>query len=136
MDEDSAVWSDDYLVNFDIIDNQHKELVRMTNDLFEGCKMGSTAADVAFVKTIRDAVEYAQTHFFTEEKYMKMSGYPELVIHKKEHDSFVAEVAKAVQSFEGGTAEPMALARFLKNWLFTHIAQTDKKFAPFLVRLK
>ena len=136
MDEDSAVWSDNYLVNFETIDNQHKELVRMTNALFEGCKMGSTAADAAFVRTIRDAVEYAQTHFYTEEKYMKLSGYPELTIHKKEHDSFVAEVAKAVQNFESGNSEPIALARFLKNWLFTHIAQTDKKFAPFLVGLK
>lgn len=136
MDEDSAIWSDDYLVNFDIIDNQHKDLVRMTNDLFIGCKKGSTAADAAFIKTIRNAVEYAQTHFYTEEKYMKTSNYPEMAVHKKEHELFVAEVVNAVKKFEKGNSEPIALARFLKNWLFTHIAQTDKKLEPFLIEFK
>ena len=136
MDEDSVFWSDDYSVDFEMIDNQHKELVRMTNTLFEGCKMGSTAADFAFIKTIRGAVEYAQTHFFTEEKYMKLANYPEMAVHKQEHDSFVATVVKAVQEFEDGKSEPIALARFLKNWLLTHIAESDKKYAPYLVDFK
>lgn len=132
MDEDSVVWSDDYSVNFEVIDNQHKELVRMTNVLFDGCKKGHTAADVAFIQTIRGAVEYAQTHFYTEEKYMKTANYPDLAIHKKEHDLFVAEVVKAVDNFEDGNSEPILLARFLKNWLLTHIARSDKKYSPYL----
>ena len=136
MDEDSVFWSDVYSVNFKTIDDQHKELVRMTNTLFEGCKMGSTAADFVFIKTIRSAVEYAQTHFYTEEKYMKMANYPDVTVHKQEHDSFVATVVKAVKDFEEGNSEPIALARFLKKWLLTHIAESDKKYAPYLVDLK
>ena len=132
MDEDSVVWSDDYAVDFELIDNQHKELVRMTNALFEGCKKGKTAADVAFIQTIRGAVEYAQTHFFTEEKYMKSAEYPHFDIHKKEHDSFVATVVESVRHFEEGKSEPIILARFLKKWLLTHIAESDKKYAPYL----
>ena len=136
MDEDSVYWDDAYSVNFELIDNQHKELVRMTNALFEGCKKGNTAADVAFMKTIRGAVEYAQTHFYTEEKYMKQTNYPELDIHKQEHESFVATVIHAVKEFEENNSDPLALARFLKQWLLTHIAQSDKKYAPYLVGIK
>lgn len=133
MDEDSVCWKDEYSVHFDLIDNQHKELVRMTNVLFEGCKQGSTAADVAFIHTIRCAVEYAQTHFYTEEKYMREISYPELVLHKKEHDSFVDSVIHVLREFEDGKAEPVALARFLKHWLLTHIAESDQKYSPYLV---
>ncbi|MCL1813302.1 MAG: bacteriohemerythrin [Treponema sp.] len=132
MDEDSVFWSDDFSVGFELIDNQHKELVRMTNVLFEGCKKGSTAADVAFMQTIRGAVEYAQTHFYTEEKYMKAVNYPGFEIHKKEHDSFVSTVIGSVKNFEEGESEPIALARFLKKWLLTHIAESDKQYAPHL----
>ena len=132
MEEDSVFWSDEYSVDFELIDDQHKELVRMTNVLFDGCKAGSTAADVAFMKTIRNAVEYAQTHFFTEEKYMKAAKYPDLEKHKKEHDSFVASVVSSVKNFEEGKSEPIALARFLKKWLLTHIAESDKQYAPYL----
>ena len=136
MDEDSVFWSDDYSVNFELIDNQHKELVRMTNALFEGCKKGRTAADVAFIQTIRGAVEYAQTHFFTEEKYMKTTNYPDFTEHKQEHDSFVVTVVDAVKNFEEGKSEPIALARFLKKWLLTHIAESDKRYAPYLEAIK
>jgi hemerythrin len=136
MDEDFVVWKDEYSVNFEVIDNQHKELVRMTDALFTGCKMGSTAADMAFIQTIRSAVEYAQTHFFTEEKYMKAANYPNFDAHKKEHDLFVAEVVNAVKNFEDGNSEPILLARFLKQWLLTHIAQSDKKYSPYLEGLE
>jgi hemerythrin len=135
MDEDSVSWNDAYSVGFELIDNQHKELVLMTNTLFEGCKQGSTAADAAFMRAIRGAVEYAQTHFYTEEKYMKQVNYPELDSHAQEHKSFVATVIEAVKEFEEGKSEPIALARFLKKWLLNHIAVSDKKYSPYLANL-
>jgi hemerythrin-like metal-binding protein len=132
MDEDSVYWDDSYSVGFGLIDNQHKELVRMTNSLFESCKRGSGAADAAFMKTVRSAVEYAQTHFYTEEKYMKQTNYPDFDAHKQEHESFVTTVIGAVKNFEKQKSDPFDLARFLKQWLLNHIAKVDKKYAPYL----
>ena len=136
MDDDSVVWDDAFSVNFELIDNQHRELVRMTNTLFMGCKMGNTAADVVFMKTIRSAVEYAQTHFYTEEKFMTQADYPDFAVHKAEHEKFISTVINAVKEFEEGNSEPLSLARFLKQWLLNHIAQSDKKYAPYLERFK
>ena len=136
MDEDSVFWDDAYSVDFELIDNQHKELVRMTNALFEGCKAGGAAKDVAFMAVIRNAVEYAQTHFFTEEKYMKQGNFPELDSHVQEHKTFVTAVKNAVQEFERNESDPLVLARFLKEWLLNHIAKSDKEFGPYLTGLK
>ena len=135
MDEDSVVWDNSFSVGFSPIDDQHKQLVIMTNELFEGCKRGNTFAFVTFIGTVKKAVEYAQTHFHTEEEYMKQADYPDLPAHRKQHEEFVAEVIKVVREVETKKAEPIALARFLKNWLLGHIAQSDKQYAPFLKRL-
>jgi hemerythrin len=136
MNEDSVTWDDEFLVHFDRIDEQHKTLVTVANDLFIGSKQGKTAADVAFMKTVRNAIEYAQTHFYTEEKYMALANYPDLPAHKKEHEAFVSEILHQVQIFETGEAEPVILARYLKNWLLNHIAISDKKYSPYLAKLE
>jgi hemerythrin len=130
-----VTWQDAYSVHFKAIDDQHKGLIQMTNTLLEACNTGSTAADSAFMKSIRGAVEYAQVHFYTEEKYMKQADYPGLAEHQKEHKAFVAKVLTAVQAFEEGKAYPQDLALFLKDWLLNHIAVSDKKYAPYLEKL-
>ena len=136
MDEDSVVWDDCYSVDFEVIDNQHKELIKMINTLFLGSKMGSTAADIVFMKTIRDAVKYTQTHFQFEEKLLKEVEYPDLPIQQQQHELFISKVLEAVKDFEDGKSEPVSLAKFLKTWLLTHIAESDKKYIPFIVQLK
>jgi hemerythrin len=133
--DDFIVWKDDYSVQFGIIDEQHQGLVNMTNDLLKGCKAGGSAKDAVFMETVRKAVEYAQVHFYTEEKYMKQAAYPELGQHKKEHAAFVAKVQETVAAFEKGNADPLDLAIFLKEWLLSHIAVSDKKYAPYLASL-
>lgn len=135
MDTDSAVWDDSYLVGHELIDSQHKELVKMTNELFEGCRQGTTAVDVAFMKTIRRAVEYALTHFSMEEKLMQQAEYPGFETHHREHETFIASVRDTVRKFEGGSEQAIGLARFLKKWLLNHIAQSDKLYAPYLAAI-
>ena len=135
MDEDSVAWDDSFSVGFAPIDNQHKELVIMTNELFQGCKRGNTFADVAFMRTLRKTIEYAQSHFRTEEGYMMKAAYPDLPAHQTEHIEFAAEVIKLTKKFEEDKAEPVELARFLKAWLMNHIAVTDKRYTPYLAKL-
>ena len=136
MDEDIIVWDDSYSLGFEIVDNQHKGLVAMTNELFQSCKEEGSVADTALEKTIKEALEYAQTHFYTEEKYMKETNYPNLSPHRKEHEDFVAQVRKTLEEFEQGRAEPIILARFLKKWLLNHIALVDKQCAPYFAKLQ
>jgi hemerythrin len=129
------VWKDDYSVQFKLIDEQHQGLVGMTNELLKGCKAGGNAKDAAFMETVRKAVEYAQVHFYTEEKYMKQADFPELEQHRKEHAAFVSTIQETVVAFEEGRADPLDLAVFLKEWLLSHIAVSDKKYAPYLASL-
>jgi hemerythrin len=135
MDEDFVVWDEAYSVGFEPIDNQHKKLVTMVNALFAGCKMGDVAADIVYMRTINEALEYAGTHFSDEEKYMSQVDYPKLNEHKKQHEEFVAEINKSIKSFGKRKEEPLEMVKFLKNWLLNHIAVSDKQYAPYLAKL-
>jgi len=134
MNEDSVTWDNSFSVGFDPIDEQHKELVKMTNELFEACKQGVIAADMAFLQIIQKALAYAETHFADEEEYLSEVNYPYLDEQKDQHEDFVAEVQKSIEEFEAGNTEPIYLARFLKTWLLNHIAVYDKKYAPYLAK--
>jgi len=136
MSEDSVVWDDAYSVGFEPIDNQHKELVKIINELFNSCKKGAAAADKVFLHAIKEAANYAVNHFSDEDKYMVKVGFPKLAEHRKQHDDFVATVLKSINEFEAGKTAPIDLAHFLKNWLLNHIAISDKQYAPYLKKLK
>jgi len=134
MSEDSVIWNDSFSVGVASIDDQHKVLVTMINELFEACKQGVMEADMAFLEIIKGALDYAETHFADEEDLLYEANYPHLDEQKDQHETFVAEVQKTIEEFEAGNLEPIYLARFLKNWLLNHIAVFDKKYTPYLVK--
>jgi len=134
MSEDSVVWDDVFSLGFKPIDDQHKKLVLIINELFTACKEGIVAADMAFMETVKKTLEYTETHFADEEDYMREANYPRFAEHKKQHEDFIAAVEKTIEEFETGNTEPIDMARFLKKWLLNHIAVTDKQYVPFLVK--
>ena len=127
-------WLEAYSVGSELVDNQHKGLVEMTNALFMGCERRDGM--LSFMRTIQKAVNYAKTHFATEERFMQKTNYPDYAAHKAEHESFVAEVLKQVKRFEDGVCAPIDFALFLKDWLLNHIAISDKKYSPYLKNIK
>jgi hemerythrin len=122
-------WSSTFSVGVKIIDDQHKELLRLTNDLFNHCIGDEESERQYFKDVIGKAVEYVKVHFATEEKIMiatKFSGYWE---HKREHDSFVLAVVEQINAFnEGRPFTLLAFTRYLKDWVLTHIAVSDKQY--------
>jgi hemerythrin len=129
-------WSDDFLVGNEEIDSQHKELVEMTNEFYAGCQMGGVMAKVYFMKTIQGAVLYVKTHFSTEERIMREVNYPDLDAHKKQHEDFVSAVTRQIQVFEKeDNPNPSEFVKYLMDWILQHIAETDKKYMPFIAKL-
>ncbi|MDR2072351.1 MAG: bacteriohemerythrin [Spirochaetaceae bacterium] len=130
-------WSDRYRIGIPLIDEQHKKLIDMTNTLYTGCLEGDKEARIYFLKTIHEAVDYVRFHFSTEEKLLERIKYPDLTAHKKQHEDFAREIISQVQAFQQGKPfVPNVFVRYLRDWVLTHIAVSDKLYAAYLLELK
>jgi len=130
-------WQNSYSTKIRLIDFQHQELIRMTNYLFKNCLASKNRAMAAFNEIVHEVVEYAGYHFATEEKIMERVGYPEYLLHKKEHSDFAREIFSKVEDYEAKRiTAPISLAYFLRDWILQHIAVNDKKLGNFLSHLK
>ena len=136
MADELVPWSDDFLVGHESIDLQHKELVKLTNEFYAGVQMGGVLAKVFFLQTIQGAVQYIKTHFKTEEDIMEKIEFPLFQEHKKLHEEFITEVTREIQAFEKqDTPDPAGFVKYLMNWVLNHVANSDKKITPYLVKI-
>ena len=131
-------WSENFSVGIKIVDDQHKGLLELVNDMFNHV-VGDEQAERAYFKTVIDkAVEYVKVHFSTEEKIMIHTRFPGYAEHKKAHDSFVLTVVEKVKEFESGKDTGFTLlefTQFLKEWVLTHIAIMDKGYFVYFKRI-
>ncbi|MDR0554327.1 MAG: bacteriohemerythrin [Treponema sp.] len=133
-DNDKLVeWDDKYAIGIPLIDEQHKQLIQLTNDLYKACRDGTEAANAQFKEAIRGTVDYIKYHFSAEEKMLENIKYPELTAHKRQHESLVKSILVDVKNFEEGKKfVPNAFVRELKDWILTHIAVMDVRYAQYM----
>jgi len=121
-------WKDSFSVGVHSINDQHKKLVEMINNLYTEFYKGIT--DEFLKELITDLEKYTVYHFSYEEKFMKLYNYNDFKTHEAEHQKFVEEIKryKDTVSVANKTAV-IDLATYLKNWLLKHIMGTDKKYS-------
>lgn len=127
-------WSDSYLLGIPEIDNQHKKLLKVANDLFDAVTGSPGDFKLNFSKTLKSLTDYTVYHFSSEEKFMRGFGYTGTDAHKMAHDGFVSEVSAQIKAL--GAASPAAGLRFYKyiaSWVVTHIAKADVIWAKYVL---
>lgn len=135
MTEDNIVkWHKSYSVGISRIDEQHMELIKLTNRLFKNCLSSLDKSRNSFMETLHEAVNYMSYHFSTEELIMERINYPEYSDHKREHDFFVREVFNRAEDFKTGKfCTPLLFVYFLRDWVLNHIAVSDRKMGVYHV---
>ncbi|MDR2795233.1 MAG: hemerythrin family protein, partial [Spirochaetaceae bacterium] len=94
-------------------------------------------AKARFKSTIGAMVNYVSEHFSAEERLLQRIKYPAYAEHKREHDSFVKKVLEQVKDFsEGKSFVPNNFVRYLKDWILSHIAMSDKLYSEYIFKLK
>lgn len=124
-------WSDISSVGINEIDDQHKELLNIFNELNE------TLGNEDRKAVIDKLVKYTIIHFATEEIVMNISNYPDIEEHKKQHKALNDTVCGYINKYEHDpdlTNHDLLL--FLKQWLTEHTIESDKKFGAFLLNTK
>ena len=126
-------WSDDYSLDIQAIDEQHKGFFEASHRLYdailncEGEKM--VEESVAFLR------DYADRHFQTEEGFMAAHAYPHLDQHKKLHTEFLEVLDGLLADLElFGPSQHLAdrALEISQEWLINHIIEEDTRYAHYI----
>ncbi len=128
---DKIIWDDSFSVGVPVLDEQHKELIKMINKLVESNQLSADSEIVS--ETLYDMTRYMNYHFRTEENYLLDSDYPGYSTHKQQHDQFMEKTIQfCEETINRKENIPAEVLSFLMDWLTNHILKSDMQYKPHL----
>jgi len=125
-------WNETMSVGIQEIDEQHKLLVDLINQLHEA--VVKSTDEVILNDILTELAQYTIVHFTVEESLMRIFDYPRYEEHKKQHESLKDQVFELqVKIKTGESSIGMEILGFLRNWLTHHILKDDKLYTPFFL---
>ena len=125
-------WNSSFSVGVALLDEQHKQLISMTNLLLSDPE--ATVYSERISELLSGLTKYAIDHFKTEEGLLEKYNYHELVAHKKEHKTFRLKVVALCQdTIDHKASVPEELLQYLMEWWVNHILTVDMRYRSFLM---
>ncbi len=125
-------WNEQFSVTNEFIDNQHKQIISIINDLYESQRKDDQfeTMESIFIRL----KEYANTHFRDEEKLLAEWQYPNLKEHHEAHQKLINKLLEEQKEFINMKKQyPIRqLLSFIKEWLVDHLYTMDKKYIPYI----
>ncbi|MCL2200052.1 MAG: hemerythrin family protein [Defluviitaleaceae bacterium] len=135
-----SLWNESYATGNEIVDNDHKEVFKLVQDVLSSSKLDRTDK---VGKAINFLSYYVVNHFNNEEKLMDECTYPDAAAHKEEHRAFL-EVATAMKekfdnngyslgefTDDNNLSLSMEINKNVVTWLSKHIMDSDRKLAEY-----
>lgn len=121
-------WSDEFSVGVSAIDEEHRNLVLLTNEFQKALSAGRGREQIA--RVFDNLIHYTVKHFKNEEQYMRKYDYPGMDRQVREHRAFTRQVMELNK--DKRHVFPENIADFLNSWLKNHIMGIDKELGAFL----
>lgn len=119
-------WNDDLDVHVDAMNNAHKGLIDLMNQLYDEAQAKKPRTQQG--KTLVKLADATTKHFREEEEYMRSIGYADYDKHSRIHRSLLETLAEHRKAFERGAELGKPFFHFLKLWLSSHIKGIDVKY--------
>jgi hemerythrin len=127
-------WKSSFATGFRAIDDDHKMLFSIVNNLIAETKAGE-ANNPRQIESLLEALEnYVDTHFTREEQFLEKFGYPDLDAHRDSHDAFRHQIDTISKGYKlaADSVDLEKVCAFLVNWLSKHILVSDMEYVPYL----
>lgn len=123
-------WAGDMVIDGGAIDQDHRLLVDLVNELHSATSRGAGQSVVASI--LRRTIDSTREHLTREEALMAQLGFPDLEAHKKGHQAFMENLYTLERQLQsGGITVATQLSRVLRDWLSLHIRRHDKELLHF-----
>lgn len=125
------VWREEFEVHVASIDEQHRTIFKMLNQLFEARQEGKGSQ--ALRKFFEESMDYAMDHFSHEEAILAQHNYPGLPQQRREHRGFIEKIDGFKAALESDPeAAFLKVFDYLNTWWLDHVQGEDKKYSAFL----
>ena len=131
-------WNDNFETGISIIDEQHRQLVQLLNEL--GQSVANHSRPVELDRVFNRLTSYAEFHFKTEEgiwnSHFRNDDW--LMEHEHTHHSFIEKVASLKSEEKNKPLEDLIqdILSFLTQWLAFHILDSDKRMAKAVIAIR
>lgn len=123
-------WKADYETGIGGIDEQHRRIVGLMNELFEAIRSGR--ADDVMKGIYVELLRYANYHFCLELKLFQKYHYADERRHIEEHNSFIRKVETLlINDFVAEKNHAIDTLHFLRSWFQEHMMKTDMEYCAF-----
>ncbi len=125
-------WKKEYNNGIPLIDTQHQQLFRFSDELQTAISSGLKQATLK--ELLVNVQQYTVRHFIVEEKIMAECKYPWLDEQLEAHAHFKNRFNEIFDDFnENGLTPPLvnALKNELVDWISNHITGIDQKFGDY-----
>lgn len=121
-------WKPEYSVNEAVLDSHHQKLFQIINAVYENV-MNSSELD-CIVPKINELSAYTNSHFSSEEQYMRERGFPGIKDHIAQHREFTYSIETMRARYHDNDLEvTRELIVVLGEWLLRHVIKEDKKYS-------
>jgi len=134
-----GLWNDKFATGNHAVDNDHKEIFRLVEDVLNSSKVMNKDKNEAAINFL---AEYVVGHFAREEALMAESDYPNTDKHTQEHKDFLMVATQFKEDFDdGGYAlgeledHPetkhlsVVINEVVISWLANHVMGSDRDLA-------
>ena len=123
-------WTSDLSVGVAVLDDDHKKLIGIINQLHFGITAGHDKLILEAV--LNELVDYIKFHFAREEAMLIKAGYVATAAHMADHEKFIGKISSVQERVKTSPVAllDLELMDFLRDWLFSHIRVSDKLYGP------
>jgi len=123
-------WKDAYSMGEEDIDNQHKGLFNLSNEIYDLVEAGVDDNE-HFRELFMALNDYGIEHFIYEEMYMEKEGYPSLQEHIQQHLNFSNQLKELCVGIDKET-HIKDIGDFVTTWLVKHVLEEDMNYKKYI----
>jgi hemerythrin len=119
-----AYWQSEYDTGFSEVDDQHRTLVNLINQLADAISQNQSTAELG--KLLQHLIDDTRSHFKHEQNMMANLSYSGYLNHRASHDVLENELWDFLGRFQSDPSSlDLKAVEVLKNALIEHIVEKD-----------